>query len=72
MQMQTSTGATGITPYSNLKDGEEAELTIYRNENGYFPAFVEFAPATAQPGRYSSLRRCLANRFFQPGYNHCA
>src|ERR1043165_6688837 len=44
IQMQTSTG--GVQTYvrhSRFKfpvEGEEAELTIYQNENGYFLPFV--------------------------------
>ena len=58
MQMQTSTG--GVQTYvrhSRFKfqvDGQEAELTIYQNENGYFLPFVDLLAGkeTYPAGRY--------------------
>src|SRR6266498_5637038 len=45
MQMQTSTGGVQIyVRHSRFKfevDGQEAELTIYQNEGGYFLPFVD-------------------------------
>src|SRR6185503_8232938 len=58
MQMQTSTG--GVQTYlrhSRFKfqvDEQEAELTIYQNENGYFLPFVDSLAGkeTYPAGRY--------------------
>ena len=82
MQMQTSTG--GVQTYvrhARFKfpvDGEEAELTIYQNENGYFLPFVDSLAAqeTYSAGRYLEPESLPGNRFlvdFNLAYNpYCA
>jgi uncharacterized protein len=70
MQMQTSTG--GVQTYIRYGrfrfevDGEEAELTIYKNENGYFLPFVDSLAAkeTYPAGRYLEPEALPGNRFF--------
>lgn len=82
MQMQTSTG--GVQTYvrhARFKfqvDGQEAELTIYRNENGYFLPFVDSLAGeeTYPAGRYLEPEPLPGNRFlvdFNLAYNpYCA
>ena len=82
MQMQTSTG--GVQTYSRhgkfqfKVDGQEAELTIYRNENGYFLPFVDSLAGTETypAGRYLEPEALPGNRFlvdFNLAYNpYCA
>jgi uncharacterized protein (DUF1684 family) len=82
MQMQTSTG--GVQTYvrhARFKfavDGQEAELTIYQNENGYFLPFVDSLAAqeTYPAGRYLEPESLPGNRFlvdFNLAYNpYCA
>ena len=70
MQMQTSTG--GVQTYvrhGRFKiqvDGQDAELTIYRNENGYFLPFVDSLAGkeTYPAGRYLEPEALPGNRFF--------
>ena len=70
MQMQTSTG--GVQTYIRHGrfrfevDGREAELTIYRNENGYFLPFVDSLAGkeTYPAGRYLEPEALPGNRFF--------
>lgn len=70
MQMQTSTG--GIQEYvrhGRFKfdvDGQAAELTIYRNEHGYFLPFVDSLAGkeTYPAGRYLEPEALPGNRFF--------
>lgn len=70
VQMQTSTG--GIQTYTRHGrfrfevDGEQAELTIYRNENGYFMPFVDSLAGkeTYPAGRYLEPEALPGNRFF--------
>jgi uncharacterized protein (DUF1684 family) len=70
MQMQTSTG--GVQTYvrhSRFKfqvDGEEAELTIYQNEHGYFLPFVDSLAGTETypAGRYLEPEELPGGRFF--------
>ena len=65
MQMQTSTG--GVQTYvrhSRFKfevEGQEAELTIYQNEHGYFLPFVDSLAGreTYLPGAIWSRRSCM-------------
>ena len=82
MQMQTSTG--GVQTYvrhARFKfqvDGQEAELTIYQNENGYFLPFVDSLAGkeTYPAGRYLEPESLPGNRFlvdFNLAYNpYCA
>jgi uncharacterized protein (DUF1684 family) len=82
MQMQTSTG--GVQTYvrhSRFKfqvEGQEAELTIYQNENGYFLPFVDALAGkeTYPAGRYLEPEELYGNRFlvdFNLAYNpYCA
>jgi uncharacterized protein len=82
MQMQTSTG--GVQTYvrhSRFKfevDGQEAELTIYQNEDGYFLPFVDSLAGqeTYPAGRYLEPEELHGNRFlidFNLAYNpYCA
>ena len=82
MQMQTSTG--GVQTYvrhSRFKfqvDGQDAELTIYQNENGYFLPFVDLLAGqeTYPTGRYLEPEELYGNRFlvdFNLAYNpYCA
>jgi len=78
MQMQTSTG--GVQMYlrhARFKfqvDGQEAELTIYQNENGYFLPFVDALAGTGTypAGRYLEPEQLPGNRFlvdFNLAYN---
>jgi uncharacterized protein (DUF1684 family) len=70
LQMQTTTG--GVQTYvrhGRFKfevDGEEAELTIYRNENGYFLPFVDSLAGeeTYPAGRYLEPEALPGGRFF--------
>ena len=70
MEMQTSTG--GVQAYvrhGRFKfsvDGADAELTIYRNENGYFLPFVDSLAGkeTYPAGRYLEPEALPGNRFF--------
>lgn len=82
MQMQTSTG--GVQTYirhARFKfqvAGQEAELTIYQNENGYFLPFVDSLARkdTYPAGRYLEPEALAENRFlvdFNLAYNpNCA
>lgn len=82
MQMQTSTG--GVQTYirhARFKfqvAGQEAELTIYQNENGYFLPFVDSLAGkdTYPAGRYLEPEALAENRFlvdFNLAYNpNCA
>jgi uncharacterized protein (DUF1684 family) len=82
MQMQISTG--GVQMYlrhARFKfqvDGQEAELTIYQNENGYFLPFVDALAGTGTypAGRYLEPEQLPGNRFlvdFNLAYNpYCA
>jgi len=82
IQMQTSTG--GVQTYvrqARFKfqvEGQEAELTIYQNENGYFLPFVDSLAAkeTYPAGRYLEPESLPGNRFlvdFNLAYNpNCA
>ena len=82
MQMQTSTG--GVQTYvrqARFKfqvDGQEAELTIYQNESGYFLPFVDSLAGTETypAGRYLEPESLPGNRFlvdFNLAYNpYCA
>ena len=82
MQMQTSTG--GVQTYirhSRFRfrvEGEEAELTIYQNENGYFLPFVDAQAGkeTYPAGRYLEPEELPGNHFlidFNLAYNpYCA
>ena len=70
MQMQTSTG--GVQSYIRYGrfhfqvEGQEAELTIYQNENGYFLPFVDSLAGkeTYPAGRYLEPEPLPDNRFF--------
>ena len=82
MQMQTSTG--GVQTYFRYGrfrfqvDGQDAELTIYQNENGYFLPFADsLAGSETYPaGRYLEPELLPGNRFlvdFNLAYNpYCA
>ena len=82
IQMQTSTG--GIQTYNRYGrfqfqvDGDPAELTIYKNENGYFLPFVDSLAGreTYPAGRYLEPEALPGNRFiidFNLAYNpYCA
>ena len=82
MQMQTSTG--GVQTYvrhSRFKfqvDGNQAELMIYQNENGYFLPFVDSLSGkeTYPAGRYLEPEALPGNRFlvdFNVAYDpYCA
>ena len=82
MQMQTTTG--GVQTYfrhGRFKfsvDGQEAELTIYRGEHGYFLPFVDSlnGEETYPAGRYLEPEELPGNRFlvdFNVAYNpYCA
>jgi uncharacterized protein len=78
MQMQTSTG--GVQSYIRFGrfkfqvDGQEAELTIYQNEHGYFLPFVDALAGkeTYPAGRYLEPEPLPGNRFlvdFNIAYN---
>jgi uncharacterized protein (DUF1684 family) len=82
IQMQTTTG--GIQAYlrhGRFKfnvDGQEAELTIYKGEHGYFLPFVDSLAGeeTYPAGRYLEPEELPENRFlvdFNIAYNpYCA
>ena len=82
MEMQTSTG--GVQTYVRQGtfrfevDGKEAELTIFRNEHGYFLPFVDSLAnqETYGAGRYLEPEPLGSNRFrvdFNQAYNpYCA
>jgi uncharacterized protein len=82
MQMQTSTGGVQTyVRYGRFKfqvDGQPAELTIYRNENGYFLPFVDSLAGTETypAGRYLEPEPLPGERFlvdFNVAYNpYCA
>lgn len=82
MQMQTSTGDVQTyirqARFKFQVEGQEAELTIYRNENGYFLPFADsLAGAETYPaGRYLEPESLPGNRFlvdFNLAYNpNCA
>ena len=82
MQMQTTTGdAQMYFRHGRLKfsvNGEEAELTIYRGEHGYFLPFVDSLAGkeTYPAGRYLEPEELPGNRFlvdFNIAYNpYCA
>ena len=78
MQMQTTTG--GVQTYfrhGRFKfsvDGQDAELTIYRGEHGYFLPFVDSLKGeeTYPAGRYLEPEELPGNRFlvdFNIAYN---
>ena len=70
MEMQTSTG--GVQTYVRhgrfrfQVDGKEAELTIFRNEHGYFLPFVDSLSGkeTYPAGRYLEPEALPGGRFF--------
>jgi uncharacterized protein (DUF1684 family) len=70
MQMQTSTG--GVQTYMRhgrfkfQVDGQDAELTIYQNEHGYFLPFVDALAGndTYPAGRYLEPESLPGSRFF--------
>jgi uncharacterized protein (DUF1684 family) len=70
MEMQTSTGGVQeYVRYGKFKfevDGQEAELTIYRSEHGYFLPFVDSLAGreTYPAGRYLEPEPLPGNRFF--------
>jgi uncharacterized protein (DUF1684 family) len=70
MEMQTSTGGVQeYTRYGRFKfqvDGQDAELTIYQNEHGYFLPFVDSLAGkeTYPAGRYLEPEVLVGNRFF--------
>jgi len=82
MQMQTTTG--GVQMYYRhgrfkfTVDGQEAELTIYRSEHGYFLPFVDSLKGveTYPAGRYLEPEELPGDRFlvdFNIAYNpYCA
>jgi hypothetical protein len=82
MQMQTTTG--GVQMYYRhgrfkfTVDGQEAELTIYRSEHGYFLPFVDSLKGveTYPAGRYLEPEELSGDRFlvdFNIAYNpYCA
>jgi uncharacterized protein (DUF1684 family) len=82
MQMQTSTGGVQTyVRYGRFKfqaEGQEAELTIYQNENGYFLPFVDSLAGTETypAGRYLEPEYLPGDRFlvdFNLAYNpYCA
>jgi uncharacterized protein (DUF1684 family) len=82
MQMQTSTGGVQTyTRYGKFRfqvDGEEAELTIYESEQGFFLPFVDSLAGkeTYPAGRYLEPDALPGNRFmvdFNLAYNpYCA
>lgn len=75
IQMQTTTG--GVQSYARFGrfafevDGEQAELTIYHNEHGYFVPFVDSLAGeeTYGAGRYLEPSR-LANGTFHIDFNY--
>ncbi len=70
MQMQTSTGGVQTyIRYGRFKfqvDGQDAELTIYQNEHGYFLPFVDSLAGkeTYPAGRYMEPESLPGNHFF--------
>ena len=82
IQMQTSTGGVQMyVRHSRFKfqvDGQDAELTIYHNEGGYFLPFVDSLAGkeTYPAGRYLEPDELHGNRFlvdFNLAYNpYCA
>ena len=82
MQMQTSTGGVQTyIRYARFKfqvDGQEAELTIYQNENGFFLPFLDSLAGkeTYPAGRYLEPESLPGDRFlvdFNLAYNpYCA
>jgi len=82
IQMQTSTGGVQMyVRHSRFKfqvDGQDAELTIYQNEGGYFLPFVDALAGkeTYPAGRYLEPDELHGNRFlvdFNLAYNpYCA
>ena len=82
IQMQTSTGGVQVyVRFSRFKfqvDGQDAELTIYQNEGGYFLPFVDSLAGkeTYPAGRYLEPEELHGNRFlvdFNLAYNpYCA
>lgn len=70
MEMQTSTGGVQFyVRHGRFKfnvDGQDAELTIYRNEHGYFLPFVDALAGkeTYPAGRYLEPEPLPGNRFF--------
>jgi uncharacterized protein (DUF1684 family) len=70
MPMQTTTGdVQTYVRHSRFKfevEGQEAELTIYQNENGYFLPFVDSLAGkeTYPAGRYLEPEELYGNRFF--------
>ena len=70
IQMQTSTGGVqAYTRYGRFKfqvEGQEAELTIYESENGFFLPFVDALAGkeTYPAGRYLEPEALPGNRFF--------
>ena len=78
MQMQTSTGGVQMyVRHARFKfqvDGQEAELTIYQSENGYFLPFVDSLAGkeTYPAGRYLEPESLPGNHFlvdFNLAYN---
>ena len=82
MEMQTSTGGVQMyVRHSRFKfevEGQEAELTVYQNENGFFLPFVDSLAGieTYPAGRYLEPDELHGNRFlvdFNLAYNpYCA
>lgn len=70
MEMQTSTGGVQVyIRYGRFKvqvEGQDAELTIYQNEHGYFVPFVDSLAGkeTYPAGRYLEPEALVGNRFF--------
>ena len=70
MQMQTSTGGVqSYIRYGRFRfqvEGQEAELTIYQNENGFFLPFVDSLAGkeTYPAGRYLEPEPLPDNHFF--------
>jgi uncharacterized protein len=70
VEMQTSTGGVQTyfrhTRFKFNVDGKDAELTIYRNEHGYFLPFVDSLAGkeTYPAGRYLEPEALPGNRFF--------
>lgn len=70
IQMQTTTGDVQFYErYGRFKfeaEGQPAELTIYRNEHGYFLPFVDslMGQETYPAGRYLEPEPLAGNRFF--------
>jgi len=82
IQIQTNTGdVQAYTRYGRFKfavDGDQAELTILENENGYFLPFADSLAGTETygAGRYMEPSRLADGRFqvdFNEAYNpYCA